>query len=213
MTFKNPQKKDASFLRKYTKKNVITRCSISDVYKVIFILIAKNATSTMREYMKNNLYAYEQRYVLCSKEQKQYYTFCILRNSEERFYSAIRELQSRYKLYKNNNPTICHLNYIISILNNDNLKYYIDTNLDHHLAKQSEFIKNIRIDAYVDINLLSKFGLLPKRQSKKEEKDQLKVKMKIDSDILTNVYHEDNQLFSKCNTLDEETFKNKLRLL
>lgn len=208
MTFKNPKKKYSPVIKNPIDK-LATRCIISDVYQVIYIFIAKNATSTMRTYIRNNLQGYEQRYELCSEKQKKYYTFCVLRNCEERLYSAINELSNRYNL---DNNKYAYLNYIISILNNDNLKYYINNKLDYHLSKQSEFIKNIRIDAYVNINLLPKFGLAPLRKSNVEQKNKFKNKLKLSSTVINEVFSEDVELFSKCQDLDEEEFKNKLQL-
>ena len=65
------------------------QCIVSDTSKLIFILIPKNASTTIRDYMKKNLDGYESNYFSCTKNQQRYFTFCILRNSIERFNSAI----------------------------------------------------------------------------------------------------------------------------
>ena len=53
------------------------QCVVSDKYRVIFILIPKNMSSTMRRYVREKLNGYEYNYFKCSPSQKKYFTFCI----------------------------------------------------------------------------------------------------------------------------------------
>jgi hypothetical protein len=66
------------------KHHVYGQCIISDKHKLIYILIPKNASSTLRNYMKTKLDGYENNYFNCNNNQKKYTTFCIFRNSIEK---------------------------------------------------------------------------------------------------------------------------------
>ena len=126
---------------KYFGKHPYGHCVISDKYKVIFITIPKNASSVMSYYITQKLNGYESNYFDCTEEQKQYYTFCILRNVESRFASALHTIfNRRIERYKVNSNTMT-----IFQLNKHNIIDYVDSMVDEHLVRQKEFIKNIRI--------------------------------------------------------------------
>ena len=135
---------------KYFGKHPYGHCVISDKYKVIFITIPKNASSVMSYYITQKLNGYESNYFDCTEEQKQYYTFCILRNVESRFASALHTIfNRRIERYKVNSNTMT-----IFQLNKHNIIDYVDSMVDEHLVRQKEFIKNIRIDYLMDISWL-----------------------------------------------------------
>ena len=50
--------------------HVYGQCIVSDEYKICFILIPKNMSSTIREYIETKLNGYEYNYLKCTPEQK-----------------------------------------------------------------------------------------------------------------------------------------------
>lgn len=176
------------------------QCILSDEYKIIYILIPKNASSSMRIYLKEKLNGYEFNYFNCSEEQKKYYTFCIFRNIEERFYSAINTILIRKKSD-------------ISNMNNNNIQNFVDNMIDEHLIRQIEFIKNIRIDYFLNFdnlhNLINKIKKVNIRNKNIDEK----MIINIDINALNAVYAKDEEIYNKIITLDENKyaeFKKKL---
>jgi hypothetical protein len=166
------------------------QCIISDNYKLIYILIPKNASSTMRTYIKNKLNGYEFNYFHCNEEQKKYYTFCIFRNIEDRFYSAINTILIR----KKND---------ISNMNNNTIHHFVDNMIDEHLVRQVEFIKNIRIDYYLNFDYLH--NLIQKINSRNKNINE-KTIIKIDINTLQNVYKTDQEIYNNIIVLDQNKY-------
>ena len=201
---------------KYFGKHPYGHCVISDKYKVIFITIPKNASSVMSYYITQKLNGYESNYFDCTEEQKQYYTFCILRNVEDRFVSALHTIVNRrierYKV----NSTI----KTIFQLDKHNIIDYVDSKVDEHLVRQKEFIKNIRIDYLLDMKLIDTLGFdklnfTLKHYFKEQPYNRIASKMIHDKWMLPAVnkaYEKDTELLSKCIKFNVEEFKRKLQL-
>ena len=166
------------------------QCIVSDEYKLIYILIPKNASSSMRTYLKEKLNGYEFNYFSCSEDQKKYYTFCIFRNTEERFYSAINTILIR----KKND---------ISNMNNNNIQNFVDNMIDEHLVRQIEFIKNIRIDYFLNFNNLNK--LIKKVNIRNKNVDE-KMIIQIDYEIIQNVYEKDQEIYNKICIINDNKY-------
>jgi len=192
---------------KYFGKHPYGHCVISDKHKLIFITIPKNASSIMSYYITQRLDGRESNYFDCTEEQKEYYTFCILRNIEDRFYSALNTIFNRRIERYNVNLTI----KTIFQLDNNNVIDYVDSKVDEHLVRQKEFIKNIRIDCYVDIKLIGTLGFNKLNFTLKHYFKEQTI-IKIDSKILNKVYVKDIELLHKCTKFNVEEFTSKLYL-
>ncbi len=197
---------------KYFGKHPYGHCVVSDKYKVIFITIPKNASTIMSYYITQKLNGYETNYFDCTEEQKQYYTFCILRNVMSRFYSALNTIFSRRIERYNIDSTI----KTIFQMDNDNVIDYVDSKVDPHLVRQKEFIKNIRIDYLMDIKLIDMLGF-DKLNFTLIHYIKEQTIIKIDPEIVDKVYEKDAELFNKHSNstigIDAfEEFKNNLKL-
>ena len=201
---------------KYFGRHPYGHCVISDKHKLIFITIPKNASSIMSYYITQKLDGRESNYFDCTEEQKQYYTFCILRNVEDRFVSALHTIVNRrierYKV----NSTI----KTIFQLDKHNIIDYVDSKVDEHLVRQKEFIKNIRIDYLLDMKLIDTLGFdklnfTLKHYFKEQPYNRIASKMIHDKWMLPAVnkaYEKDTELLSKCIEFNIEEFKRKLQL-
>ena len=193
---------------KYFGKHPYGHCVVSDKYKVIFITIPKNASSIMSYYITQKLNGYESNYFDCTEEQKQYYTFCILRNVVGRFYSALNTIFNRRIERYNIDSTI----KIIFQMDNDNVIDYVDSKVDPHLVRQKEFIKNIRIDYLMDMKLIDMLGFNKLNFTLKHYFKEQTI-LKIDPEIVNKVYEKDTELLSKCSDdLHFHILKNNLKL-
>ena len=203
---------------KYFGKHPYGHCVISDKYKVIFITIPKNASSVMSYYITQKLNGYESNYFDCTEEQKQYYTFCILRNVESRFASALHTIfNRRIERYKVNSNTMT-----IFQLNKHNIIDYVDSMVDEHLVRQKEFIKNIRIDYLLDMRLIDnlcfeKLNFSLRHYFKEQPYNKIASKIIHDKWMLpavNKVYEKDIELLRKCGggRYNVEQFKKKLQL-
>ena len=197
---------------KYFGRHQYGHCVVSDKYKIIFITIPKNASTIMSYYITQKLNGYETNYFDCTEEQKQYYTFCILRNIVSRFYSALNTIFSRRIERYNIDSTI----KTIFQMDNDNVIDYVDSMVDEHLVRQKEFIKNIRLDYLMDITLIDKLGFDKLNFTLKHYIKEQTI-IKIDPEIVDKVYEKDAELFSKRPNLTVgidafEEFKNNLKL-
>ena len=197
---------------KYFGRHPYGHCVVSDKYKVIFITIPKNASTIMSYYITQKLNGYETNYFDCTEEQKQYYTFCILRNVMSRFYSALNTIFSRRIERYNIDSTI----KTIFQMDNDNVIDYVDSMVDEHLVRQKEFIKNIRIDYLMDIKLIDTLGF-DKLNFTLIHYIREQTILKIDPEIVDKVYEKDAELFNKRSNstigIDAfEEFKNNLKL-
>jgi len=206
---------------KYFGKHPYGHCVVSDKYKIIFITIPKNASSIMSYYITQKLDGRESNYFDCTEEQKEYYTFCILRNVVGRFLSALNTIFNRRIERYNIDSTI----KTIFQMDNDNVIDYVDSMVDEHLVRQKEFIKNIRIDYLMDIKLLgthtgeenfyaSEIDPLGFDKLNFTLKHYIREQtiLKIDPEIVNTVYEKDTELFSKCIKFNDEEFKNNLKL-
>jgi hypothetical protein len=197
---------------KYFGRHQYGHCVVSDKYKIIFITIPKNASTIMSYYITQKLNGYEANYFDCTEEQKQYYTFCILRNIVSRFYSALNTIFSRRIERYNIDSTI----KTIFQMDNDNVIDYVDSMVDEHLVRQKEFIKNIRLDYLMDITLIDKLGFDKLNFTLKHYIKEQTI-IKIDPEIVDKVYEKDAELFSKRPNSTVgigafEEFKNNLKL-
>jgi len=197
---------------KYFGRHQYGHCVVSDKYKIIFITIPKNASTIMSYYITQKLNGYETNYFDCTEEQKQYYTFCILRNIVSRFYSALNTIFSRRIERYNIDSTI----KTIFQMDNDNVIDYVDSMVDEHLVRQKEFIKNIRLDYLMDITLIDKLGFDKLNFTLKHYIKEQTI-IKIDPEIVDKVYEKDAELFSKRPNSTVgigafEEFKNNLKL-
>ena len=198
---------------KYFGKHAYGHCVISDKYKVIFITIPKNASSIMSYYITQKLDGRESNYFDCTEEQKQYYTFCILRNVVDRFYSALNTIFNRRIERYNIDSTI----KTIFQMDDNNVIDYVDSKEDPHLVRQKEFIKNIRIDYLMDIKLIDTLGFDKLNFTLKHYIKEQTI-IKIDFKILDKIYEKDTELYSKCNMhqgrikFNDDEFKKKLKL-
>ena len=197
---------------KYFGRHQYGHCVVSDKYKIIFITIPKNASTIMSYYITQKLNGYEANYFDCTEEQKQYYTFSILRNIVSRFYSALNTIFSRRIERYNIDSTI----KTIFQMDNDNVIDYVDSMVDEHLVRQKEFIKNIRLDYLMDITLIDKLGFDKLNFTLKHYIKEQTI-IKIDPEIVDKVYEKDAELFSKRPNLTVgidafEEFKNNLKL-
>ena len=197
---------------KYFGRHQYGHCVVSDKYKIIFITIPKNASTIMSYYITQKLNGYEANYFDCTEEQKQYYTFCILRNVMSRFYSALNTIFSRRIERYNIDSTI----KTIFQMDNDNVIDYVDSMVDEHLVRQKEFIKNIRLDYLMDITLIDKLGFDKLNFTLKHYIKEQTI-IKIDPEIVDKVYEKDAELFSKRPNSTVgigafEEFKNNLKL-
>lgn len=173
------------------------QCVISDKYKIIFILIPKNASSLIRTYIKNNLDGYEDNYFELSEKQKLYKIFCILREPLKRFISAI-------------NTILFDKETDISKMTTNNIEYYL--NIDTHLINQIEFIKNIKVDYMFNFDDLINLNLKIVNKSR----DYIDVsgfinKNNIDLSIINTLYREDLSLLNN-NKSNINILKNLLNI-
>ena len=197
---------------KYFGRHQYGHCVVSDKYKIIFITIPKNASTIMSYYITQKLNGYETNYFDCTEEQKQYYTFSILRNIVSRFYSALNTIFNRRIERYNIDSTI----KTIFQMDNDNVIDYVDSMVDEHLVRQKEFIKNIRLDYLMDITLIDKLGFDKLNFTLKHYIKEQTI-IKIDPEIVDKVYEKDAELFSKRPNSTVgigafEEFKNNLKL-
>ena len=133
-------------------------CVVSDRYKFIYILMPKNASTTLRTEFKNERYGpgYEMYYSAVDEDKKNaYFTFTVLREPVSRFLSAYQEVSMR--LDRNDRGNIDY--DFISI---DDTELRINTFLDSiwenqwdvHIEKLSEVLKNLQIDFFVGMEWL-----------------------------------------------------------
>jgi hypothetical protein len=174
--------------------HIYGQCVISDKYKICYILIPKNMSSTMRKYIKNKLTGYEFNYFNCTQEQKKYFTFAILRDVKSRFYSAIDTI-------------LCRKIIDISNLNNSNLKFYVNNMKDEHLVKQTEFIRNIKLDMLVNMNIICTYinEIINKSTN-------ITHNININDDVIIDAYMDDIQLYEQSKNMDLDYFLKMLKL-
>lgn len=175
--------------------HIYGQCIISDEYKICFILIPKNMSSTMRNYLKKKLNGYEYNYFNCSDKQKKYFTFCICREVVKRFHSAINTILHRKKTD-------------ITNIQNKNLRFYVENKKDEHLVKQIEFIKNIRIDLIINIESISKYFEISNKSIKNIEN-----KFNINDEIIRNVYKDDIEFYECNKAISEIDLNNFLTIM
>ena len=175
-------------LIKLGPNHIYGQCIISDTYKICFILIPKNMSSTMRNFIKNNLNGYLYNYFLCTPEQKEYFTFCICRDIKKRFYSAINTILVR----KKND---------ISEMNNLNMNLYVENMVDEHLVEQTKFIKDIKIDMLVNIEKISKYFTVMNESNKCIEN-----KFNINDEVIMDIYKDDIEIYEQSKDMDLDKF-------
>ncbi len=174
--------------------HIYGQCVISDQHKICYILIPKNMSSTMRQYIKTKLNGYEYNYFNCSQEQKEYFTFAIFRDVKDRFYSAIDTI-------------LCRNIYDISKLNNYNLKLYVNNMDDEHIVRQSEFIKNIKLDMLVNMNIISTY-----LNEVINKSTNISHNININDDVIIDAYRDDIQLYEQSKNMDLDYFLKMLKL-
>ena len=125
---------------------------------------------------------------------KKYFTFVIFRDIKKRFYSAIDTI-----LFRKIND--------ISKINDSNLKLYVDNMIDEHLVKQSEFIKNIRIDMLVNMEIISKHLKTIVNKSL-----NIKHNINIKDDVIMNVYKSDIEIYEQSKNMDLNNFLKILKI-
>ncbi len=160
----------------------------------------------MSYYITQKLDGRESNYFDCTEEQKQYYTFCILRNVEDRLVSALNTIFNR-RIERYN---IGSTRTTIFQMDNNNIIDYVDSKVDEHLVRQKEFIKNIRIDYLMDIKLIDTLGFDKLDFPRGYFEEQTIIK--IDPKIVNKVYEKDTELFRKCIKFNVEEFRRKLQL-
>lgn len=132
-------------------------CVVSRRFRFIALLIAKNASSTIREEFKKPLYdSFEQRYSDIDPELKaDYFTFAFLRHPVSRLLSAYRELSHRIE---------------IGFLECDGLQFWrLDDGPDRfatfveeietlmpepHVRRQVEYVRQVRVEFWGTVERL-----------------------------------------------------------
>jgi hypothetical protein len=175
----------------------------------------------MTNYFHDKLNGYiKATYLDLSPKQKKYYTFCILRDVKDRFNCGMTEIIQRYMEQSDQTSKISKIHYTNSyneavLLNNHNLSDYINKSPDVHLRKQTDFLKGIRIDEYVNMSQLKNNSKLDhNRKSDNLIRNNIKfnVNININSDTIYKVYNDDVQLLKKCKNLEETKIIKKLLL-
>ena len=169
-------------------------CLINYDNKIIFLLIPKNAQSTLSGYLLGKHFKHKNYFELNNYEKK-FYTFCIFRNPLERFISASNTIAKRNILKLEN-------------YNNNNIKNCIDNMLDEHFVHQHKFIENIRIDYILPFEKIKNFNLSIQNKSEYNSKQEDFLK-NIDKENIKNIYNKDYEIH--INSLNkEENFNNFL---
>jgi hypothetical protein len=135
-----------------------TTCVVCDRYKFIYVLMPKNASSTLREAFKNERYGatYEVLYSEIDEEiKKEYFTFTVLRDPVSRLLSCYQEVCMRQEMEGSN---FADHDFFHMEDNEHRLNEFLDSiennQWDSHLIKLSELLKNIRIDFYMGLEWL-----------------------------------------------------------
>lgn len=127
-------------------------CVVSDRFRFICLLIAKNATSTLRaEFGRGAYEGYERRYVeIDAAVRDDYFTFAVLREPVSRLLSAYQEISMRIewgaspdtgRRFQRMEDTPERFATFLEELD--------DARWDPHIRRQVEYLSGVRVDAYV----------------------------------------------------------------
>jgi hypothetical protein len=166
------------------KPRTPVRCVICDRYRLICLLIAKNATTTLRETLGNSNYGgYELRYSEIDKRiRDEYLTFAVLREPVTRLLSAYQEIS-----YRHDHGLLQNLKKDFFSMNDSPERFaaFLDTlqppDWDPHVRRQVDYLQDVRVDLFTCVEqlqegitaLFDRLGMgscpiLPVRRSRKE---------------------------------------------
>tara|TARA_B100000674_G_scaffold417897_1_gene368065 strand:+ start:1900 stop:2643 length:744 start_codon:yes stop_codon:yes gene_type:complete len=111
-------------------------CLVSDKYRLIYLSIPKNASTSIKIFMKKKMNAHESFIDSLNEEQEKYDIFTVLRDPEKRYYSALSEIIVRN--CDNARKRLRRINHKKGIINLIKNKY------DEHLIPQLDYIKDKR---------------------------------------------------------------------
>ena len=142
-----------------------TRCVISEKSKFIVLLIAKNASSTLRHEFRRP--EYESRELLVkelNKEQMAYPIYAFLRDPYDRFLSGYHEVYSRHLgqiayIKKNNLNDIPSKNFLSQTDDINTIEEFLNHIeergfFDVHIKTQSDYLGNLTIAEYFNVENL-----------------------------------------------------------
>ena len=162
------------------------RCVISDRHRFICLLIAKNASSTLRAEFRKDLYqARELRYAeVDPAARRDYFTFTYLRSPVARFLAAYQEISMRFETEPSPKPKRSFFQMEDSP---ERFRAFLDAAevslWDEHIRLQSSFVAGARIDFFAMLErfqsdletIYARIGLgpspvLPQRRSREDRK-------------------------------------------
>jgi hypothetical protein len=161
-------------------------CVICDRYRLIYLLIPKNASSTLRQIFGNPDYGgYELRYREVDKRVRdEYLTFAVLREPVARLLSAYQEISYRYDIGLLQN---LRKDFFSMDDSPERFAAFLDSLQppfwDNHMTPQVKFLQDVRVDLFGCVKqlqshtsiLFDRLGMgpcpmLPVRRSRRERK-------------------------------------------
>jgi len=181
------------------KRRAMNPFCISDEHEILFVMIPKVGSSSVRAYMKRHLNATEVHgdFRALEEKRKGYFKFALLRDPVDRFRSGARELVSRHFGKGAQRGRFGHVIAKIAEGNETVLENLVSRRGDMHITRQSDFLVGINMDYLLPLDTLK--TLIP--ISRKSYLPGGKKAIQWDSpmvsdDVLERVYASDRKLFN-----------------
>jgi len=161
---------------------------VSDRFRFIYVLIPKNASSTLRAELRREMYGIgESRYCELDAERRaNYFTFAFLRRPVSRFLSAYQEISMRFEGAPSPSPARA---FFTMEDGPERFSRFVDAAehglWDDHIRLQSEFLSGARVDFIGRLErfqadlavIFARLGIepcpiLPKRRSREDRKQR-----------------------------------------
>ena len=164
-----------------------TPCVVSNRYRFICLLIAKNASSTLRTKFGQDRYdSYEEIYTKIDRRSRDaYFTFATLRDPVTRLLSGYQEVSMRFEM---NPDDYAQKPFFLMDDTPERFDAFLetlgDTRWDPHLQHQTDHLAGVRVDLFASVDRLQegvdklyrRLGISPSptlsvRRSRKERKE------------------------------------------
>ncbi|GAG78220.1 unnamed protein product, partial [marine sediment metagenome] len=136
----------------------LAHCVVSDRFRFICLLIAKNASTTLRKEFGQGIYdSYEHRYrSLDQRVREIYFTFAALRDPVSRLLSAYQEISMHFESDELPNPP--ERGFFLMDDTAERFESFVDAlddaSWDEHLLPQVYSLAGVRVDLFVRVEQL-----------------------------------------------------------